>query len=413
MNRKTILISVLVASVCLFLVLGTVYLVNRKDTKPDTVTPTVTEPTQSFASKVEVNTDGKSFLDDEDFLDEYQPNREEKIEKKKTACLSVNSVAKDLRVTILDKYGKKISGIPFVVNVEGIGEYKDLDTDGYVYIAGLKEGNYDVSVLENDEYVCKDIKNIDVFETVQYVPLSDIKLSIVSEKDINVEEEDTKQSDVYKDDTEITKKTESTDIIDFGIDVSAWQKDIDWKKVKASGVDFAILRCGYRGSKTGALVEDSYFYKNLTEAKEAGVEVGVYFFTQAINETEAVEEASMVLALVGDTELEYPIFIDTENTNGRADGIDKATRTAVCDAFCKTIESAGKKAGIYASRNWFNNKLYDDKLEEHIRWVAEYASTTAYARRYEMWQYTSSGSIDGIEGRVDLDISYILDEGDN
>ena len=113
---------------------------------------------------------------------------EEKIEKKKTACLSVNSVAKDLRVTILDKYGKKISGIPFVVNVEGIGEYKDLDTDGYVYIAGLKEGNYDVSVLENDEYVCKDIKNIDVFETVQYVPLSDIKLSIVSEKDINVEE---------------------------------------------------------------------------------------------------------------------------------------------------------------------------------------------------------------------------------
>ena len=103
----------------------------------------------------------------------------------------------------------------------------------------------------------------------------------------------------------------------------------------------------------------------------------------------------------------FSIFIDTENTNGRADDIDKNTRTAVCDAFCKTIEKAGKKAGIYASRSWFNNKLNDDKLSDHYRWVAEYASTTAYKKRYEMWQYTSSGSIDGIKGRVDLDISYL------
>lgn len=413
MNKKTILVSVLAVSVCFLFILGTVFLVNRDKKEPGTAKPETTEPMQSSVPKVEINTESKSFLNDEKFLDEYQPNLEVKVEEKKTVTLSVNSVAKDLRVSILDKYGKKIANVPFVVNVEGIGEYKDLDTDGYIYIAGLKEGNYDVSLKETDGYVCKEVKNVDVFETVQYVALPDIRLSIVQEKDIDIEEEDTKQSDVYKDDTENTKNTKSTDIIDFGIDVSAWQKDIDWKKVKESGVDFAIIRCGYRGSKTGALVEDSYFYKNLTEAKEAGVEVGVYFFTQAVNETEAVEEASMVLALVGDTELEYPIFIDTENTNGRADGIDKATRTAVCDAFCKTVERAGKKAGIYASRNWFNNKLYDDKLEEHIRWVAEYASTTAYARRYEMWQYTSSGSIDGIEGRVDLDISYILDEGDN
>ncbi len=410
MNKKTILISVSVSSICILLILGTVFLANA-NTEPQNPKPSVTTvATDKPASIVEVNTESKSFLNDENFIDEYQPNLEEKVEKKKSAFLSVNSVAKDLRVSVLDKYGKKIEKIPFVVNVDGVGEYKDLDMDGYIYIAGLKEGNYEVSLKETDEYECKSVEKIDVFETAQYVPLSDIRLSIVQEDDINVEEEDTKQSDVYKDDTEITKHTESTDIVDFGIDVSSWQKDIDWEKVKESGVDFAILRCGYRGSKTGALVEDAYFYKNLTEAKEAGIEVGVYFFTQAINETEAVEEASMVLALIGDTKLEYPIFIDTENTNGRADGIDKDTRTAVCDAFCNTIENAGRKAGIYASRNWYNTKLNDSKLDDHLRWVAEYASTTAYAGRYEMWQYTSSGSVDGIEGRVDLDVSYILDE---
>lgn len=409
MDKKTLLVSVITASVCLFLILAVVYLTNMQG-KNENKTPANVNTVQKTTKKVEVETDSKSFLKDEEFLDEKQPNRNVVMEvKKKTAVLSVNSVAKDLRVTILDRFGKKITNVPFFVKVDGVGEYKDLDMDGYVYIAGLKAGNYDVSLEETQDYLCKDSVNIDVFETVQYEPLSDIELSIVQENDIIIAEEDTRQAEVYKDDTENTDITKSTDIIDFGIDVSSWQQDIDWKKVKEAGVDFAIIRCGYRGAKTGALVEDSHFYKNLTEAKDAGVDVGVYFFTQAINETEAVEEASMVLALVGDTKLDYPIFIDTENTNGRADGIDRETRTAVCDAFCKTIEKSGKSAGIYASRNWFNNKLNDSKLNGHNRWVAEYASTTAYAGSYEMWQYTSSGHIDGIEGRVDLDISYLTD----
>ena len=271
----------------------------------------------------------------------------------------------------------------------------------------VRHCDYEVSLQETEKFVCKENVEIEVNETVQYAALEDIRYAIVQEKDINVEAEDIQLNDVDKDSTENTKIKKSNDKISFGIDVSAWQKEIDWEKVKAAGVDFVIIRCGYRGAKTGVLVEDSYFYKNLQGAKYAGIDVGVYFFTQALNETEAVEEASMVLALVGDTELDYPIFIDTENTNGRADPLDKNTRTAVCDAFCKTIERAGKKAGVYASRNWFNTKLDDDKLESHVRWVAEYASTTAYAKRYEMWQYTSSGSIDGINGRVDLDVSYI------
>lgn len=409
MNKKLLLISVLAASLCLFLVLLVVFLTNQDlgSKKPEPSPVVSSNPSNNQGAK-EVYTDSKSFLNDKKFLDEEQPSlKTEEVIKKKEVSLLVSSVTKDIRVTIVDKRGNKISGVPFYVDVEDVGEYKDLDMDGIIYIAGIKPGNYDVTFVDNDNYECKNVANIEVYETVQYEALADIKYSIVQEKDIDVEAEDTRQNDVYRDETENTKIKKSGDGVECGIDVSSWQKDIDWKKVKASGVEFAIIRCGYRGSKTGALVEDPYFYKNLTEAKEAGVDVGVYFFTQALNETEAVEEASMVLALVGDVELDYPIFIDTENTNGRADSLDKATRTAVCDAFCKTVEKSGKKAGVYASRNWFNTKLNDEKLNDHVRWVAEYASTTAYAKRYEMWQYTSSGSVDGIEGRVDLDMSYL------
>lgn len=410
MSKKNLYLSVIAASMCLLLVLAVVFAANIKtDKKKQNMTIGESTPVTEYAQKTkEVYTDSKSFLSDKNFLDEYQPNAEKKEEvKKKEAKLVVGSVAKDIRVTIVDSIGNKISGIPFYVNIEDVGEYKDLDMDGYIYIAGIKPGTYEVSLQETEKFVCNESVEIEVNETVQYAALEDIRYAIVQEKDINVEAEDIQLNDVDKDSTENTKIKKSNDKINFGIDVSAWQKEIDWEKVKAAGVDFVIIRCGYRGAKTGVLVEDSYFYKNLQGAKDAGIDVGVYFFTQALNETEAVEEASMVLALVGDTELDYPIFIDTENTNGRADPLDKNTRTAVCDAFCKTIERAGKKAGVYASRNWFNTKLDDDRLESHVRWVAEYASTTAYTKRYEMWQYTSSGSIDGINGRVDLDVSYI------
>lgn len=406
MNKKLLVSSILVASLSLLLVLGIVLIMNTDFNKK----PSKNDPKPVVETEVKnviEYTDSKSFLQDKDFLDEVQPNLEVKKEPvKKKAQMIVSSVAKDIRITVVDKRGNKITGVPFYVDVDGVGEYKDLDKDGYIYIAGIKPGEYEISLSDAEDYTCEEIVSVEVNETVQYEALEDIMYSIVSEKDINVEEEDTKQADVYNDETENTGITKSNDAVSFGIDVSAWQKEIDWEKVKAAGVKFVIIRCGYRGAKTGALVEDSYFYKNLQGAKDAGIDVGVYFFTQALNETEAVEEASMVLALLGDTELEYPIFIDTENTNGRADGLDKNTRTQVCDAFCKTIEKAGKDAGVYASRNWFNTKLDDDKLSSHKRWVAEYAGTTAYKGKYEMWQYTSSGKINGIEGRVDLDVSY-------
>jgi GH25 family lysozyme M1 (1,4-beta-N-acetylmuramidase) len=115
------------------------------------------------------------------------------------------------------------------------------------------------------------------------------------------------------------------------------------------------------------------------------------------------------VSLLGDIELDYPVFIDTESAggNGRADNLDASTRTAIINAFCQTIRDSGLEAGIYASRNWYLGRLNVEELLGYDIWLAEYRQTPLYAGKYDMWQYTSSGTVAGIEGRVDLDVSYL------
>lgn len=194
----------------------------------------------------------------------------------------------------------------------------------------------------------------------------------------------------------------------FGIDVSKWNGNIDWNAVKNSGVSYAIIRCGYRGSSTGALIEDPKFRSNIKGAKAAGLKVGVYFFSQAVNEVEAVEEASMALSLASGYGLNYPIFLDVESSGGRGDGISKETRTAVCKAFCSTVQNSGVSAGIYANKTWFTEKINTGSLTGYKIWLAQYASAPTYtATRYDMWQYSSKGKVSGINGNVDMNISYL------
>jgi len=195
-----------------------------------------------------------------------------------------------------------------------------------------------------------------------------------------------------------------------GIDVSKWNGSIDWNAVKNAGVSYVIIRCGYRGSTTGSLIEDPMFRTNISGAKAAGLKVGVYFFTQAVNEAEAVEEASMVVNLVKQCGgVSYPIFIDTEGAGGkgRADGLNKATRTAVCKAFCQTVQNSGYTAGVYASKSWFVNNVDYGQLSGYKIWLAQYASKPTLSGRYDLWQYSDKGSIPGISGAVDMNISYL------
>lgn len=195
-----------------------------------------------------------------------------------------------------------------------------------------------------------------------------------------------------------------------GIDVSKWNGNINWTAVKNAGVQYVIIRVGYRGSTQGSLIEDPMFRTNIQGAKAAGLKVGLYFFTQAVNEAEAVEEASMCVGLANAFGgVSYPIFIDTESAGGagRADKLDKATRTAVCRAFCQTVQNSGYSGGVYASKSWFTNKINYSQLSGYKIWLAQYASQATLAGRYDIWQHSDKGSIPGISGNVDLNISYM------
>lgn len=196
-----------------------------------------------------------------------------------------------------------------------------------------------------------------------------------------------------------------------GIDVSYYQGTIDWNAVKDSGISFVIIRCGFRGYGTGKLVMDDKYVSYIKGASAAGLRVGLYIFSQAVNEVEAVEEASFCVSMAQGYSISYPIFIDSEISggrgSGRADNLSKEQRTAVCKAFCETIRSSGYTPGVYASKSWFRNKLDYDQLSGYKIWLAHYCTATDYDKRYDMWQHSSTGSVNGIKGNVDLDISYL------
>lgn len=196
----------------------------------------------------------------------------------------------------------------------------------------------------------------------------------------------------------------------YGIDVSAFQDSIDWVAVKDSGIDFAIIRLGYRGMSEGLLYTDDYFYENLAGAKAVGIDIGVYFFSQAVTTYEAKEEAEYVLNILDTHKLQYPIFFDWEP------GYDDVDRTkplhdspAVNDfalEFCKTVENKGYKSGIYF--NSYQGYLqYDLSLfSSQCLWLAEYDSYPEFYYAFDMWQYTPSGSIDGVSTPVDMNIYF-------
>lgn len=350
-----------------------------------------------------------AFMQDECFFDRDTKATDSLYDETNRLSLIVTSVEKDLRVQIVDRDNKPVEGESFYITLNGKDEYKDLDKDGVIYIGDLPAGEYEVALKPISGYRTPlSATDVRVKDKVEYVVIDDISLLIKTEAEIDAEAEDSAEANTDGDDTEIRQTSGVSKTGVLGIDVSKWQKEIDWDKVKNEGVDFAIIRCGYRGSVTGSLVEDPYFEQNIKGARAAGIKVGVYFFTQAVNEVEAVEEASMVISLVRDYELQYPVFIDTEGAggNGRADSLNVEERTAVCEAFCTTVKNAGLEAGVYASRNWYNNKLTAGTLESYAIWLAEYRSVPLYQGYYQMWQYTSKGKINGINGNVDLNVSY-------
>ena len=193
----------------------------------------------------------------------------------------------------------------------------------------------------------------------------------------------------------------------LGIDVSKWNGNIDWNAVKNSGVSYVIIRCGYRGSTTGAMIEDPKFKTNIQGALNAGLKVGIYFFSQAVNEVEAVEEASMTIGLIKNYNISYPVFLDVEASGGRADGIDRNTRTQVIKAYCETIKNSGYTPGVYANKTWLNSYMNAGELNSYKIWLAQYNTAPTYTGKFDMWQYSSKGTVSGISGHTDMNLSYM------
>ncbi len=198
-----------------------------------------------------------------------------------------------------------------------------------------------------------------------------------------------------------------------GVDVSFYNETIDWYKVKEHGVDFAIIRVGGRMWRDGSLYDDVCFEQNIRGAKNAGLQVGVYFYSTAIDELEAVQEASMVLDRLGGTSLDFPVFFDTEFSGiypeARSDNLTKSERTAIIRAFCDTIQSGGYRPGVYSGQSFFKNQLDYSALSGYPIWLASYTSNNRlpdFSNHYDIWQFTDRGSVKGIPTAVDMNVIF-------
>lgn len=197
----------------------------------------------------------------------------------------------------------------------------------------------------------------------------------------------------------------------IGIDVSRYQGNIDWAAVKGAGVDFAMLRLGYRGYGTGRMVLDTYFYQNLKEALANDIEVGVYFFSQAITPEEGAEEARFCLNALKDYPITYPIVFDWEpyprGTGARTEGLDDKILTQCAVAFCEEVEAAGYPAMIYSNLTYFYLHFDLNQLANYPFWLAQYSSRPSFYYHFDIWQYGDSGNVPGIDGKADLNIQFV------
>ena len=198
-----------------------------------------------------------------------------------------------------------------------------------------------------------------------------------------------------------------------GVDVSTYNEDIDWARVKAQGIDFAIIRVGGRGWTSGSIYGDLRCEAYLRGARKAGLRIGVYFYSTAIHEAEAVQEADAALRVLRGRRLELPVFYDVEFSGefpgGRADKLSAGQRTKNALAFCRRIESAGYRAGIYSGRYFYMDSINRQALAPYCLWMANYTRDGLPpngAQEYQLWQFSDRKNVDGIHCGVDMNVLF-------
>lgn len=206
------------------------------------------------------------------------------------------------------------------------------------------------------------------------------------------------------------KRYKSDDTLaSVGVDVSSHQQEIDWELVAANGVEFAMIRVGYRGYTEGEIQPDDYFVQNIEGARAAGLDVGVYFFSQALDEQEAIDEANYVLERIKPYSLSYPVIFDWEDieADARTDGMDSVQLTKNAIAFCDTIKQAGYRAGVYFNQRFGYEEFDLESLQDYVFWLAEYNDTPSFSFHFQIWQYCNDGRVDGIKTDVDLNLAFL------
>lgn len=268
------------------------------------------------------------------------------------------------------------------------------------------EDQEDKAVLEEDEIVENDpsfggkytlVKRSD--NTEEWILVQ----SYLSKHNYNFEgllEEDGYYA-YYENDKKISK---------LGVDLSKYQGSVNFSKVKKAGFDFVMLRAGARGYGSGKIIEDSFFDENLIEASNAGLQIGIYFYSQAISKEEAEEEANFVLSQIGTTTITYPIVFDMEEVMGdtyRTQSLTKEKRTEIAAAFLNVIKTAGYTPMLYGTKEWLLEKYQLATLTSTDIWLAQYETQPDYPYTFNIWQYTQDGTVPGISGKVDINLCFI------
>lgn len=314
--------------------------------------------------------------------------------------LTAVSTGEDMFITVCDADGNAIEGVRFLLTLTSPNNEEILCatfTDGSCYLVELAPGKYTVSMPVQDGCAVPDSIECIVPSLTHDAPSVD-KLS-TGLNSVN---------------GKLYFQTSSGEIASsIGIDVSTFNRYIDWDEVREAGVDFAILRIGGRGWGSGHIYTDRRFQEFYRDASTAGLQVGVYFYSTATNVTEAIEEAEYILSVLHGAPLDMPVYLDIEYSgdypNGRADRLNKAMRTDIINAFSSTIRHAGYESGVYSGAYYITHELDMRSLLQNSLWIANYTQNSALPNvgySYDIWQYTESGSIQGIFGTVDVNVIF-------
>lgn len=227
-------------------------------------------------------------------------------------------------------------------------------------------------------------------------PAEGVAISSFTEEEFSTDEE---ELPVYNGDKYDTR---------LGIDVSFYQGVIDWEAVAADGIEFAMIRCGYRGSETGEMVVDEQFENNIQGALDAGLDVGVYFFSQSTGAIEAAEEANFVLNLIDGYNITMPVAFDWEPLEGsRAEDIDRSELTASAVVFCEMVKDAGYTPCVYLYRYTGYYEYMMERLADYELWVGALGTWPDFYYEHLLWQFSMTGRVNGIDADVDLDMQFI------